>query len=153
MAADQQTYLEGITRSLESAGLSAEFEYLGTVDRESKARFLQSIDVLSVPSGYHEPKGLYLLEAMASGVPVVQPNHGAFPEMLSRTGGGLLATSEKPHHIADGIHTLWSDPARAASLGVSGAAGVRAAYTVQRMTDRLLDVYRELAPEERSLAS
>jgi glycosyltransferase involved in cell wall biosynthesis len=80
MAADQRTYLEGITRSLESCGLGAEFEYLGTVDRETKVRFLQSIDVLSVPSGYHEPKGLYLLEAMASGIPVVQPNHGAFPE-------------------------------------------------------------------------
>ena len=63
-------------------GSADEFEYFGTVDRDSKARFLQSIDVLSVPSGYHEPKGLYLLEAMASGVPVVQPNHGAFPEML-----------------------------------------------------------------------
>ena len=63
----------------------------GTVDRDDKARFLQSIDVLSVPSGYHEPKGLYLLEAMAAGVPVVQPNHGAFPEMLGRTGGGILS--------------------------------------------------------------
>jgi glycosyltransferase involved in cell wall biosynthesis len=153
MAGDQRTYLEGITRSLESWGLADEFEYLGTVDRETKARFLRSIDLLSVPSGYHEPKGLYLLEAMASGVPVVQPNHGAFPEMLRRTGGGILAASERPDDIADGIHALWRDPARAASLGGSGAAGVRAAYTVQHMTDRLLEVYRELAPEKRSLAS
>ena len=146
MSADQQTYLGGITRSLESWGLAAEFEYLGTIDRQTKSRFLQSLDVLSVPSGYHEPKGLYLLEAMAAGVPVVQPNHGAFPEMLQRTGGGLLCASEKPHDVADGIHALWSDPSRAATLGVSGAAGVRAAYTVQHMTDRLLDVYHELAP-------
>ena len=147
MAADQQTYLAGITRSLESWGLAGEFEYLGTVDRDTKARFLQSIDLLSVPSGYHEPKGLYLLEAMAAGVPVVQPNHGAFPEVLQRTGGGILSASEQPHHVADAIHALWSDPARAAALGASGAAGVRAAYTVQQMTDRLLEVYRELAPE------
>jgi glycosyltransferase involved in cell wall biosynthesis len=146
MAADQQAYLEGLTRSLQSWGLAAEFEYLGTVDRETKARFLQSVDVLSVPSGYHEPKGLYLLEAMASGVPAVQPNHGAFPEMLGRTGGGILSASEQPHHVADGIHALWSDPVRAAALGVCGAAGVRAAYTVQHMTDRLLEVYRELVP-------
>jgi glycosyltransferase involved in cell wall biosynthesis len=147
MAADQQSYLEGLTRKLESWGLAGEFEYLGTVDRETKVRFLQSIDVLSVPSGYHEPKGLYLLEAMASGVPVVQPNHGAFPEMLSRTGGGILCQSERPEHVADGIYEVYSNPARAAALGASGAAGVRAAYTVQHMTDRLLEVYRELAPD------
>ena len=41
---------------------------------------------LGVQSGYHEPKALYLLEAMACGVPVVEPNHGAFPELLARTG-------------------------------------------------------------------
>ena len=148
MAADQRTYLEGITRALASSGLAGEFEYLGTIDRETKSRFLQSIDVLSVPSGYHEPKGLYLLEAMAAGVPVVQPNHGAFPEMIGRTGGGILSASEQPHDVADGIHALWADPARAAALGASGAAGVRAAYTVQHMTDRLLEVYRELVPKD-----
>ena len=68
-----------------------------------KARFLSSIDVLSVPSGYHEPKGLYLLEAMAVGVPAVQPNHGAFPEMLGRTGGGLLVEPNDPER-AGGRH-------------------------------------------------
>jgi len=153
MAADQQSYLAGIMRSLETWGLASEFEYLGTVDRDTKARFLRSIDVISVPSGYHEPKGLYLLEAMASGVPAVQPNHGAFPELLQRTGGGILSASEQPQHVADGIQALWSDPARAAALGASGATGVRAAYTAQHMTNRLLDVYRELAPEKRSRAS
>ena len=61
-------------------------------------RFFQSIDVLSVPTTYREPKGLYILEAWANGVPVVQPRHGTFPELIEQTGGGLLVEPEMPTH-------------------------------------------------------
>jgi len=144
LGGDQQSYLVGIERRLSSWGLRDEFEYRGTVDRLTKARFLESLDVLSVPSPYHEPKGLYLLEAMAAGVPVVEPNHGAFPEMLAKTGGGVLAASDRPADIADALMTIWRDPAQAAALGARGADGVRAHYTVARMADRMLEVYGEL---------
>jgi glycosyltransferase involved in cell wall biosynthesis len=145
MGADQQPYLEDLQRRLASWGLSGEFEYLGTVDRAGKARFLHSLDVLSVPTDYHDPKGLFVLEAMASGVPVVQPNHGAFPEMIQRTGGGLLAKSAAPNDVADAIERIWHDPALAAALGRRGADGVRSAYTIAHMADAMLDVYGELA--------
>jgi glycosyltransferase involved in cell wall biosynthesis len=126
------------------------------VDRETKARFLSSLDVLSVPSGYHEPKGLYLLEAMATGVPVVQPNHGAFPELLARTGGGVLAASERPADVADALWTVWADAGAAAQMGARGADGVRTHYTIARMADRMIEVYGELAgdvPQARAAAS
>ncbi len=116
---------------MRAAGLGDEFVYRGTVDRAKKVQFFHDIDVLSVPSGYHEPKGLYLLEAMACGVPVVQPNHGAFPEILARTGGGVLSRSERGADVADALYELWKDPARAAALGRAGAEGVRRHYTVR----------------------
>ena len=65
-------------------------------DHADKVRFLQSLDVLSVPTTYREPKGLYVLEALANGVPVVQPRHGSFPELIEATGGGLLVEPERP---------------------------------------------------------
>ena len=71
-------------------GLADQFEYRGELDRAGKIAFLQGLDVMSVPATYAEPKGMFLLEAMASGVPVVQPRRGAFPEILEQTGGGLL---------------------------------------------------------------
>ena len=144
IGADHQSYLEGIERKLKSWGLADEFHYAGTVDRGGKTRFLHSIDVLSVPSGYHEPKGLYLLEAMASGVPVVQPNHGAFPEIVRNTGGGLLAASERPADVADAIMEIWRDPVRAAELGARGVEGVRRHYTIARMANAMQQVYSEL---------
>ena len=58
-----------------------EFEYRGELDRAQQGRIPAQLDVLSVPTTYREPKGLYVLEAMANGVPVVQPRHGAFPEI------------------------------------------------------------------------
>ena len=144
IGADNQSYLEGIERKLQSWGLGDEFHYSGTVDRDGTTRFLNSLDVLSVPSGYHEPKGLYLLEAMASGVPVVQPNHGAFPEILGNTGGGLLAASERPADVADTIMEIWRDPVRAAELGARGVDGVQRHYTIARMADAMQQVYSEL---------
>ena len=135
---EHKPYLARIAESLRAAGLGDEFVYRGAVDRAKKVRFFHDIDVLSVPSGYHEPKGLYLLEAMACGVPVVQPNHGAFPEIIARTGGGVLSDSESGADVADAIHELWKDPARAAALGRAGAEGVRRHYTVQHMAAGVL---------------
>ena len=118
MGADQRSYLEGSSGG-GVVGLADEFEIRHGRSRHEAARFLASLDVLAVPSGYHEPKGLYLLEAMATGVPVVQPNHGAFPEMIGRTGGGLLSKSEQPADVADALMTIWrsgagGDPRRRA---------------------------------------
>jgi glycosyltransferase involved in cell wall biosynthesis len=138
---EHRGYLEGIGDSLRRAGLGDEFVYRGTLDRAKKIAFFHDLDVLSVPSGYREPKGLYLLEAMACGVPVVQPNHGAFPEMIEATGGGVLAASESGADVADALYDLWRDRAKAAELGRKGAAGVRAHYTADHMARSVLAAY------------
>lgn len=144
LAPENKPYLERIADGLSRAGLADEFVYRGAVDRARKVRFFHEIDVLSVPSPYHEPKGLYVLEAMACGVPVVQPNHGAFPEIIERTGGGVLARSDSAADVADAIYELWKDPARAAELGRRGADGVRRHYTVTHMAEHVLAIYKEV---------
>jgi glycosyltransferase involved in cell wall biosynthesis len=143
LAPEHKPYLEGIAASLRDAGLGDEFVYRGAIDRAKKVQFFHDIDVLSVPSPYHEPKGLYLLEAMACGVPVVQPNHGAFPEILERTGGGVLARSASGADVADAIAELWKDQARSQELGRRGAEGVRNHYTVRHMAEGVLNAYRD----------
>jgi glycosyltransferase involved in cell wall biosynthesis len=144
LAPENKPYLERIAESLHSAGLGEEFVYRGAVDRAKKVRFFHEIDVLSVPSPYHEPKGLYLLEAMACGVPAAQPDHGAFPEIIERTGGGVLSRSASAHDVADAIYQLWKDPAGAAELGRRGAEGVRRHYTTTHMAEAVLSIYTEV---------
>ena len=89
--------------------------------------------MLSVPATYDEPKGIFLLEAMASGVPVVQPRRGAFTEIVEKTGGGLLVAPDDPAALADGLYRAVAGPragatrsARAASQGVARALQRRA---------------------------
>ena len=99
---------------------------------------------MSVPATYDEPKGVFLLEAMASGVPVVQPRRGAFTEIVENTGGGLLVAVDDPDALADGLYALWQDRSLGEQLGASGVHGVRGHYDVARSADRLLGVYQQL---------
>ena len=136
-----QTYLENVRRSLGKAGLAHEFSYRGVLDREGKLAFLRSLDVLSVPATCDEPKGMFLLEAMACSVPVVEPRRGAFIEIVEKTGGGLLVDSGDAESLADGLYKLWSDRTTAAVLSERAFRGVRAHYSVEHSAARLLDVY------------
>jgi glycosyltransferase involved in cell wall biosynthesis len=144
LSPEHKPYFERIERQLHAWGLGGEFRYHGTLDRAAKVSFLRGIDVLCVPSTYKEPKGLYLLEAMACGVPVVAPQHGAFPEMLAKTSGGLLARPDDAGSFADGLTAIRNHPGQARQMGLSGAAGVQQHYSVARMADRMVEIYAEV---------
>ena len=85
-----EKWFKALRKRVNSLGLDSVFEFLGEVDLPAKLAMLDSIDVFTVPTAYPEAKGIYILEAMARGIPVVQPAHGSFPELLDQTGGGLL---------------------------------------------------------------
>jgi glycosyltransferase involved in cell wall biosynthesis len=121
------------------------------VDREGKLAFLRSLDVLSVPATYDEPKGMFLLEAMACGVPVVQPRRGAFTEVVEKTSGGLLVAPDDPDALAAAFHHLCSDPAAAAVLGENGFQNARKHYSIEVSAARLLEVYGEVTARHGSM--
>jgi glycosyltransferase involved in cell wall biosynthesis len=144
----QVPYLDTVKRSLEKAGLAEEFTYRGSLDRDGKLAFLRSLDAFSVPATYDEPKGVFLFEAMASGVPVVQPRRGAFTEIVEKTGGGLLVAPDDATALADGLLQLFENRAMAREFGEQGRHGVRAHYSIARSADRLLEVYEELTTDD-----
>jgi len=145
LAPEHRTYLERQEHKLMEAGLGHEFRYRGVLDRAHKIDFLRNLDILCVPSTYDEPKGIFLLEAMANGVPVVQPRRGAFPEILQKTGGGILVEPDNTAKLADGILSLWHNRPLLAELGERAAAGVREHYSAARMAARALEVYGTIA--------
>ena len=142
---EHRDYFRGIEARLAEWGLAGEFTYAGAPDRAGKIAVIRQMDVFSMPATYDEPKGLSLLEAMANGVPVVQPRRGSFPEIVERTGGGVLVAPDDPDALANALFALLTDRERAAALGRAGAAGVAAHYTVDHMAAAAERAYGELA--------
>lgn len=145
LAPEHKGYLNDIEQQMKSCGLASEFRYHGAMDRDQKVGFLRTLDVLSVPATYDEPKGMFLLEAMACGVPLVQPRRGGFTEIIEKTGSGLLVEPDDVEKLAEGILRLFKDPKLAEELGQSGFQKVREYYSVAGMADRAIEVYEDLA--------
>ena len=152
MATDCKPYLADVQRRLTDAGLADEFRYHGVLDRADKIAFLRKLDVMSVPATYDEPKGVSLLEAMACGVPLVQPDRGAFTEIVQSTGGGILVRPDDPQHLADGILKLARDKKLAEEFGANGFRGVREHYSAAHMADRLLEAYESVSSPGETVA-
>jgi glycosyltransferase involved in cell wall biosynthesis len=141
LGAEHEGYLKGIEQKVREWGFAEEFHYRGVLDRQEKIEFLRGLSVLSVPATYDEPKGIFLLEAMACGIPVVQPRRGAFTEIIEKTEGGLLVEPDDAASLAEGIYTLYKNPQLAEELGRNGFRKVREHYSVARMAERALEVY------------
>ena len=125
-------------------------EFLPNVDRAGKLEFMRSVSVLSVPALYGEAFGLYLIEAMASGVPVVQPRHAAFPEIIEATGGGLICEPGNPAALADALEPLLADPERARGLGEAGRKSVRERFSEEQMARETVRVYEDALGQGKS---
>jgi glycosyltransferase involved in cell wall biosynthesis len=141
---EHRSYLAGVQKQMNDWGLAGQFQYHGELDRSAKLAYLRELSVLSVPGAYANPKGQFLLEAMASGVPIVQPRRGAATEIVETSGGGILIAPEDPDALAEGLLQLLSDPGKRRTLGDRGYDGVRAHYSSILMRDRALEIYRSL---------
>lgn len=133
-------YLDEQKAKLARANLLGDFDHVDCPDHASKNRFMQSLDVMSVPTTYHEPKGLYLLEAWANGVPVVQPAHGAFPELIEATGGGVLVPPNDPVALGDALRRLIENSNERHRLAQAGHDAVHAKFTAETMARATLAV-------------
>lgn len=127
-----EPFVAQLKEHLRRAGCLDDVSFHPNLTREEKVAFLQSLSVFSVPALYGEGFGLYLIEALAAGVAVVQPRHAAFPELIEATGGGIIAEPNAAS-LAGAIETLLRDPARLNALGESGQRAVMERFTVDQM--------------------
>jgi glycosyltransferase involved in cell wall biosynthesis len=139
-----QAFVNELRERMRAGGVLGDVEFLPNPDRAGKLEFLRSLTVFSVPARYGEAFGLYVIEAMAAGVPVVQPRVAAFPELIEATGGGLLCAADDPQALAETIEGLLLDPARARALGESGRRAVFERFSAQAMARAMVQTYGEL---------
>ena len=129
----------------QAAHLGSAVEFIKHIDTHvQKVAFLKSLDVLSVPTTYREPKGLSILEALANGVPVVQPAHGAFPELIAATQGGLLFEPGNVDDLVAKWESLLLNPDERSRLAITGQARVRESFSSSVMAEQSLQLFDSL---------
>ena len=139
----ERPYLAQMENRLHQAGLADQYEYVGEVDRRGKGAFLESLDLFCLPTIYPESKGLPALEALASGVAVVLPRHGSFPELIDQTGGGLLFRPGDLGELATALERMVRDPGEARRCGQRGRAAVFAQFGAAQMAERTRAYYKQ----------
>lgn len=142
---EDERYVAGLQKLLAEKGLADSVQFFPNVERDEKIRLLQGFSVMSVPATYGESFGLYVIEALAAGVPVVQPRHAAFPELIEATGGGVLYEPGDTRGHAAAIEALLLDPARAREMGRAGRRVALQRFGIEQIAADSLAVFERIA--------
>ncbi len=140
------SWLKGVVEQAKKAVGKDRVEFTGTLDRDQKIEFLSRVDIFSVPARVPEAKGLYALEAMASGVPVVLPDQGVFPEYISRSGGGVLYNPDEAGALEEALELMIEDEALRTRCGRLGREAAESYFNSERMAQETRGFYQRLAP-------
>jgi glycosyltransferase involved in cell wall biosynthesis len=131
---------------LSNAGLLDRVEFHPNVSRENKLRFYASCDVLSVPSRQSEAFGLYVIESLAAGTPLIQPSVATFPELIQETGGGVLYGPNDSTSLATALEESLLKPDALRALGEAGRKAVFERFNDEVMARKIADIARNLPP-------
>ena len=145
MTREDEKLVDHLRAKVSATGWADDVEFLPNISRAEKISFLAGLTLLSVPALYGEAFGLYLLEAMAAGVPVVQPAVAAFPEIINATGAGTLFQPSTATALANAWEESLRHPAVLQALGRRGREAVAGEFSLAQMAERFLDVTRATA--------
>ena len=142
--ADDRPYVRKQVRKITRHGYKDSVRICQEFEGDMKREFFKSIDLMSVPVRKHDGYGLYILEANSEGVPVVQPDTGAFAEIVKMTGGGVIYSPDTTEELALIISKMLKDKDLLVKLGEAGRKGVREKLTLSEMSSGLEKVYKSL---------
>jgi glycosyltransferase involved in cell wall biosynthesis len=153
MTAGDARYVEVLRGRLTAAGCAGDVEFLPNVSREEKVQFLHSLDVFSVPATASEAFGLYAIEALAAGVPVVQPRAWAFPEIVGEKYGVLFEPGSTAENaaaaLADALEATLRDTARLRLLRAGASEVAREKYSLGGMAAAFAELAGSLGAVKR----
>ena len=136
---ENESFLEEQKGKITAAGLDQFAVFRPNLSREEKIDFLSQLALFCVPARVPEAFGLYAIEAMAAGVSVVLPNHGAFPEILEKTGGGVAYSTTETESLLHALGEQLRDPCACSAMGKQGRAGVHEKYSNEGLARQLVE--------------
>ena len=140
---DDRKYLSEIRQKLNAEGRTDSVVFHDDFEENGLREYLEKVTVISVPVRNGAAFGLYLLECMVAGVPVVQPAVGAFPEIIKTAGGGITYEPNDPERLSESLEELLSDPVMLDRLSRAGKAGVEQHFHIRSQAEKMLAVYNE----------
>jgi glycosyltransferase involved in cell wall biosynthesis len=137
-------YIKNLKKKLKKEGLFQEADFCEDFLCDDRSAFFKRISVLSVPVRLGEAFGLYLLESMAAGVPVVQPALGAFPEIIGASGGGITYEPNTPEKLAEALGRILSDKEMLAEKSRKGSSSIKEIFDIEIQAKKLVDLYEKI---------
>ena len=125
---------------LKIEGMLEDVSFHPNVNREEKIQFLRNVDVFSVPAVGNEPFGFYVVEALAAGAPVVLPAKSAFPELIEKSGGGVLFPPDDRSALVETIEQLLADDSKRRRLSITGKKNTLEFFSIKRAARESIDL-------------
>jgi len=128
-------------------------QLLGGQTQDRVAELLRETDIFLAPSvtaanGDEEGIPVVLMEALATGLPVVTSRHGAIPELVEHDKCGLLADERDVETLAEHLATLIADPGCQRTMGQAGRARVEQEFNLARLNAELERSFQQLVAGE-----
>ena len=144
MTGDDQSFLQRQLKKLEQHNILQDMEIQPDFNPVALNGFFETVSVLSVPVLKGEAFGLYQIEALASGVPLVQPELGAFPEIIQATGGGVIYHPNTPDALAAALSKVLSDRSALDQMSRLGRKSVEDDFDCRKLTRKMVEVYEKV---------
>lgn len=135
-------FIERIEKKLAALDILKDVEFIPDFNEQTRADFLSSISVLSVPEKKPVAYGLYALESMASAVPVIQPAAGVFNELIEITRGGILYQPNTPQALANAMIPLLLDPQRTFEIGKKAREAIVNNFNINQTAENMVQLYK-----------
>ncbi len=141
---DDKPFLKEQFRKLTESGFDQGVKIYSAFHGQQEEEFFSSIDIMSVPVRKPDAYGLYLLTANSAGVPVVQPGTGAFPEIIEKTGGGIIYHPDSVEQLAVTLTETINDKDKFQQLGAAGRKSVNQLLNTRKMAEGIVSVYKKI---------
>ena len=142
---DDKSFLNAQMKKINQNGFGQDVQIFKDFEKDNRVQFLKSLTLLSVPVPSGEAFGAYQVEALAAGVPVVQPNVGCYPEFIEATNGGVLYEPNTGEHLAEAIARLIEDPEKVRKMGAEGHDVVMERFSMEAMAKNIARIYEDVA--------
>lgn len=138
---DDKKYIRELKEKVKQYNLEQDVQFHDDFEGEGRSAFFDKVSMVSVPVRNGEAFGMYLLEAMASGVPVVQPALGAFPEIVEVSKGGVNYQPNTPEELAKAWKHLLENKQELGQLSNQARKGVEGKFNIHQHAQEMVEAY------------